>query len=202
MSAIFLWEATAHIGSRPPRFEVSGSHTIVHTRTHIHTPARTLNLWSARHTDRDLHNTQQTQEANIHAFSGIRTGDPSNQVYADLRLRSHGHLDRQRDIRNPFYLYLCPLRLELWSKTVFAASSNTCGRSPETFVFINSFLNSSRPERTDRRTDRQKPAPSYCRRKRLFSSSLMTISRLHGDHNKRNRKLILAAGLTTGKLLR
>jgi len=30
----------------------------------------------------------------------------------------------------------------------------------------------------------------------------MTISRLHGDHNKRNRKLILAAGLTTGKLLR
>jgi len=57
--------------------------------------------------------------------------------------------------------------------------------------------------REHRQTDRQKPAaPSCCRSKRLFSSSLMTISRLHGDRDKRNRKLILAAGLTTGKLLR
>jgi len=43
---------------------------------------------------------------------------------------------------------------------VFAASSTCGGRSPETFAFINSFLNSSRPERTqtDRQTDRQAEA--------------------------------------------
>jgi hypothetical protein len=30
----------------------------------------------------------------IHAFSGIRTHEPSNQAAADLRLKPHGHLDR------------------------------------------------------------------------------------------------------------
>jgi hypothetical protein len=36
----------------------------------------------------------QTQETNIHALSGIRTHDPSNQAAADLRLRPRGHWDR------------------------------------------------------------------------------------------------------------
>jgi hypothetical protein len=40
-----------------------------------------------------LHNIQ-TQETNIHAFSGIRTRDSSNQAVADLRIRPPGHRDQ------------------------------------------------------------------------------------------------------------
>jgi hypothetical protein len=36
---------------------------------------------------------------------------------ADMRVRSRGHLDQQRDIRNSFCLSL--VRLDLWSKTEF-----------------------------------------------------------------------------------
>jgi hypothetical protein len=36
----------------------------------------------------------ETQETNIHAFSGIRTRDPSNQAAADLRLRPRGYRGR------------------------------------------------------------------------------------------------------------
>jgi hypothetical protein len=36
----------------------------------------------------------ETQETNIHALSGIRTGDPSNQAAADLRLRPRGYRGR------------------------------------------------------------------------------------------------------------
>ena len=39
--------------------------------------------------------TQQRKETNIHALSGFRTRDPSNQAAADLRLRPHGHWDRR-----------------------------------------------------------------------------------------------------------
>jgi hypothetical protein len=39
------------------------------------------------------HNTE-TQETNIHALSGIRTRDPSNQAAADLRLRPRGYRGR------------------------------------------------------------------------------------------------------------
>jgi hypothetical protein len=56
------------------------------------TPGRTpLNEWSARRRGRYLHNTQQTQEMNIHVLSGIRTCDPSNRAVANLLL---GALDR------------------------------------------------------------------------------------------------------------
>jgi hypothetical protein len=37
-----------------------------------------------------------TQETNIHALSGIRNRDPSNQAAADLRLRPRGY-------RGPYY---------------------------------------------------------------------------------------------------
>ena len=40
-----------------------------------------------------IHNTQHSQQTNIHAISRILTRDPSNQAAADLRLR-------QRDQRN------------------------------------------------------------------------------------------------------
>ena len=58
------------------------------THTHSHTP---LNKWSTRRRDRYLHNTQQTQETNIHSLSGIRTCDSNNQEAADPRLRQRGH---------------------------------------------------------------------------------------------------------------
>ena len=68
-------------------FEVSRSYTIRQT----HTPGRTpLDEWSARY----LHNTQQTQETNIHALGGIRTRNPSKWAAADLRLTPCGHWDR------------------------------------------------------------------------------------------------------------
>ena len=35
---------------------------------------------------------------NTHALRGIRTSDPSNQAASHLRLRPHGHLDRQSSI--------------------------------------------------------------------------------------------------------
>jgi hypothetical protein len=39
----------------------------------------------------------ETQETNIHALSGIRTSDPSNQAAADLRLRPRGYCDRRNE---------------------------------------------------------------------------------------------------------
>jgi len=46
---------------------------------------------------RCLHNTQQTQETNIHALSGIRNRDPSNQAAADTGLRPRGQWDYSGD---------------------------------------------------------------------------------------------------------
>ena len=40
-------------------------------------------------------NTQHSQQRNIHAPGGIRTHDLSRRAAADLRLRPHGHSDRQ-----------------------------------------------------------------------------------------------------------
>jgi len=51
------------------------SQTHTHTHTHGGTP---LKAWPPRRIGRPyLQNTQQTQETNIHAFSGIRTRSPS-----------------------------------------------------------------------------------------------------------------------------
>jgi hypothetical protein len=69
--------------------EFSVSHTIRHTLD-TRTP---LQGWSARRRGRCLHNTQHSQQTNIHAISRILTRDPSNQAAADFRLS-------QRDQRN------------------------------------------------------------------------------------------------------
>jgi hypothetical protein len=66
------------------------SFLITHIQTHGRAP---LDEWSARRRDLYLHRT--TQQTNIHAPSGIRTRDPSNQAAADLRLRPRGHYERQ-----------------------------------------------------------------------------------------------------------
>jgi hypothetical protein len=66
---------------------------IDHTHTHGKTP---LDECSARHRDLYLHRTtQHTNTTNIHAPSGIRTRDRSNQATADLRLTPRGHCDRR-----------------------------------------------------------------------------------------------------------
>jgi len=53
-----------------------------------HTPGKTtLNRRSVLHTGHYPRNTQQTQEKNTHAFSGVRIRDPSNRVALDMRLR-------------------------------------------------------------------------------------------------------------------
>jgi hypothetical protein len=53
-------------------FEVSRSQTIRHRNP--------VNNKSTHHRHHYLHNTQQTQDTNIHALSRIWTHDPSNQV--------------------------------------------------------------------------------------------------------------------------
>jgi hypothetical protein len=77
-----------------------------------HTTGRTpLDEWSARRRGRYLHNTQQTRDTNIHAVTGIRTRDPSNQEAPDVCLRRHGHWDRLQRywlaLRNDCYNYRC-----------------------------------------------------------------------------------------------
>jgi hypothetical protein len=60
---------------------------------------------------RYLHNTQQTQEMNVSALTGICTCSPSNQASACLHLRPHGHWDwHVFSFREKFLLY-CRLRL-------------------------------------------------------------------------------------------
>ena len=72
------------------------------TRFLDHTQRRTtvgktpLDEWSARRRDLYLttHNTQHSQQTNIHAPDGIRTHDLSRRAATDLHLRPRGHCDR------------------------------------------------------------------------------------------------------------
>jgi hypothetical protein len=59
-------------------------------------------LWTSDQpiTDAATYTTQQTQETNIHALSGIPPRDCSNHAVADLRLRPHA-----TGIDNCYYLY-------------------------------------------------------------------------------------------------
>ena len=52
-----------------------------------------LNEWSACRRDLYLHNTQHSQQTDIHASGGIRTHNLSRRAAADLRLRPRGHWD-------------------------------------------------------------------------------------------------------------
>jgi hypothetical protein len=68
--------------------------TVEDSRTHTHS-VDSSQVGDHRHRDRRLHNTQQTQQRNIHAFSGIRTPNLNSRVSEDIRLRPHGHRVRQ-----------------------------------------------------------------------------------------------------------
>jgi len=72
--------------------EVSTSHTVRRTHTSGRTP---LNEWSAHRRGGYLHNTQQTQQTNIHALSAIRTRDTSYQGAAHRHCIQHDLLDRR-----------------------------------------------------------------------------------------------------------
>ena len=84
---IFLYSATTQLGL--------GRLTVQVSTSHLHTVGRSpLNEWPARHMSSYLHNTQQTQQTDIHALSGIRTHDPCTRAAADSCLWPHGHWDR------------------------------------------------------------------------------------------------------------
>lgn len=85
---VFPYSAATQIARRPPLFEVYVPNTIRHTLGR--TP---LSEWSVRRRGRDVHNTEQTQETNFHAFCGFRIRDPNKQAAAHARLRPHGHSD-------------------------------------------------------------------------------------------------------------
>jgi len=66
---------------------------ITFSDTHTHRAGRTpLDEWSVPRRDRYLHNTQQTQDTNIHALSGIRTCITNKPAAADPRVRPRGQL--------------------------------------------------------------------------------------------------------------
>jgi hypothetical protein len=59
--------------------------------THTDTPGRNpLDKGSARRTDLYLHNTQQSQQTDIHDPGGVRTRNLSKRAAAELRLRPRG----------------------------------------------------------------------------------------------------------------
>jgi len=59
-----------------------------------------LNLWSTGWRGRYLHITQQIQQPNTHALSGIGTHDISKRVATDIRFRPQGYRDRPAVIYN------------------------------------------------------------------------------------------------------
>jgi hypothetical protein len=88
------------------------THTYIHTHTHTHAHTHTphththtracattpLDEWSARSSDPYLQNTEQTQQTNIHGYSGFRTRDPRNRGDAELRRRLNGQRHRPVNI--------------------------------------------------------------------------------------------------------
>jgi hypothetical protein len=99
----FFCGAAAQIRPSPPVLEVSTSHAIRHSR-----PVGLLRTSDQLVAEADT--TQQTQEKNIQAFSGIRTRNPSNQAAADLRLRPHGH---RKILRYTFRAIVSTLKLTI-----------------------------------------------------------------------------------------
>jgi hypothetical protein len=89
---VFFYGAAAQVGPRPPRCSRFLYYYQSDTCTRCRTP---LNEGSALRRGYCLHNKQQLQETNTHAFSGFRTRNPSNRAVADLRLIMHSHRNRR-----------------------------------------------------------------------------------------------------------
>jgi len=75
--------------------EVSRSHTTTH-HSRYDSSGRVISPSQIPPPD----NTQQSQQTNIHASSGIRTHNLSRRLSADLRLRPRGHWDRLPSVNN------------------------------------------------------------------------------------------------------
>jgi len=67
--SLFFCGLTNQLGPRPPHFWVV---CITHNDTHTPGSRTPLQGWSARRRGRYLHNTQHSQQTNIHAISRIR----------------------------------------------------------------------------------------------------------------------------------
>ena len=90
LSAIYIF-----IYLFPVRFYPIPGHGLLsrnYTMLHSDTPQSVGLLWTS---DQPLpHNTQHSQQTDIHATGGIRTHNPSKPAAADPRLRPRGHWDR------------------------------------------------------------------------------------------------------------
>jgi hypothetical protein len=78
--------------------------THTHTRTQAHA-ADFCEEGSVCRKDHYIHNKKQTQETNIHAPSGNRSRDPSNQAVSDLRIKTFDHWDRLCVKKTNFKIY-------------------------------------------------------------------------------------------------
>ena len=90
-STFFLWRCD------PTRVMTSSFLRFLdHTQRRSTVSRIPLDEWSPRRRDlyMTIHNTQHSQQTNIHAPGGIRTHDLSRRAAADLRLRPSGHWDR------------------------------------------------------------------------------------------------------------
>ena len=89
-------------------FVLSLLHTVRHTHTFGRTPPHE---WSARRRGIYLKH-EQTQDIDMHIFSGIRTHDPSQRATAGLRFRPLGHWDRLFVlISDQIQWHVCPVQL-------------------------------------------------------------------------------------------
>ena len=96
------------------------SHSMTHT--HTHTFGRTpLEEGSARFRGLYLHNTQLSQETDIHATGRIQTRNPSKRGAADLCLKPRGHRDQQYRITKHRILsaqLICTYLITPWSRVL------------------------------------------------------------------------------------
>ena len=97
----FLWR-----NSPTPAYAASllrvlnDTHAHTGARAHAHTYPVGL-LWTSDQLVAEaayLHNTQQTQQTNIHALGEIRNRDTRNLAASYLRLRPHGNRDRPKSV--------------------------------------------------------------------------------------------------------
>jgi hypothetical protein len=98
-TVIFPHDATDRIGPRPPHywgFTITIRHTYTHTYTHTRQGSSGRMIGQKQ---RPLpHNTQHSQETDIHALGRIRTRIPSKQTTSDPLLKPRGHWDRLQSV--------------------------------------------------------------------------------------------------------
>jgi len=78
---------------KSPQWAMASSFTrfLDHTQRRTSVDRTTLDEWLARRKDLHPHNTQHSQQTNIHAPGGFRTHNLSRRAAADQRLRPRGH---------------------------------------------------------------------------------------------------------------